>query len=69
MVELVGINTNDPYSTKYRINLLIGIIMIVIKEFLQSRNVSDIGSISISSEDYINKSNNLTQEKFIISYF
>ena len=37
--------------------------MIVTKEFLKSRNVPDVGSITISSEDYINKSKNLTQEK------
>ena len=37
--------------------------MIVIKDFLKSKNVSDIGSIPISSDDYINKSNNLTQEQ------
>ena len=36
--------------------------MIVTKEFLKSRNVPE-GSIQISSEDCINKSKNLTQEK------
>ena len=37
--------------------------MIVTKEFLKSRNVPDIGSITISSEDYINKSKSLSQEQ------
>ena len=37
--------------------------MVVTKEFLKSRNVPDIGSIKISSENYINESKNLTQEK------
>ena len=37
--------------------------MKVIKELLKSRNVPDIGSITIYSEDYINESKNLTQEE------
>ena len=35
--------------------------MVVTKEFLNPRNVPDIGSITISSEDYINESKNPTQ--------
>ena len=63
MVDLVDINTNDPDRSKYSIKLLRGNTIIVTKEFLKSRNVPDIISIPISSEDYINVSNNLTQEK------
>ena len=37
--------------------------MVFTKEFLKSRNVPDIGSIPIYSEDYIDESNNLTREK------
>ena len=37
--------------------------MMVTKELIKSRNVPDIGYISIFSEDYINESNNLIQEK------
>ena len=61
MVYLVDINTNYHDSTKYSINFLRGNIMIVTKELLKSRNVPDIGSITISSEDYIEESNNITQ--------
>ena len=63
MVKLVDINTNDPYITKYSIRLFRGNTMIVTKEFPNSRNVPCIGFFPISSEDYINESNNLTQEK------
>ena len=35
--------------------------MIVTKELLKSSNVPDIGSITISLEDYINELNNLTK--------
>ena len=38
--------------------------MVVTKEFLKSRNVIDIGSIPIYSEDYKYESNNFTQKKF-----
>ena len=54
MVDLVGINTNDPDRTKYSIKFLKGNTMIVAKEFLKSINFPDIGYIPISSEDYIN---------------
>ena len=37
--------------------------MIVTKDFIKSGNSPDIGYILISSEDYKNKSKNLTQEK------
>ena len=37
--------------------------MIVTNYLLKSRNVPYIGSIPISSEDYINVSNNLAQEQ------
>ena len=49
MVDLVEVNTNDPDSIKYIINLLRVNTMIVTKEFLKSRNVPYIGSIQISS--------------------
>ena len=63
MADLVNVNTNDPDSIKYINKLLIGNTMVVTKYFLNSRNVPDIVSIQISSEDYINESENLTQEK------
>ena len=50
MVYMVDINTNDPYSIKYIIKFLRGNTMVVTKEFLKSRNVPDIGSITIYSE-------------------
>ena len=53
----MDINTNDPNSTIYSIKLLIGNILKVTKDYLKSSNVPDIGSIPISSEDYINESN------------
>ena len=37
--------------------------MVVTKQLFKSRNVPDIGPITISSEDYINKSINITQER------
>ena len=43
--------------------------MIVTKEFFKSMNVPDIGSIPIYSYNYINESNNITQEKWRISCF
>ena len=64
MVYLVDVNTNDPDGIKCIIKLLRGNTIVVSKEFLKSRNVSYIGSIPISSEDFINESNNLTQETF-----
>ena len=60
---MVNINTNDPYSTNYNINFLIGKTIIVTKEFLKSGNVPDIGSNKISSENYIHESRNITQEQ------
>ena len=60
MVELVDINNNDPDITKYIIELLRGNTMILTNDLIKSRNVPYIGSIPISSEDYINESNNLT---------
>ena len=69
MVDMADINTNDPNSIKYRIMFLIGNIIIVTKEFLNSRNMTDLGSIPITSEGYINESKNSTQEKLIISCF
>ena len=64
MADLVDINTNDPDSTKYSIQLLRGNTMIVTKEFLKSNNVLDIGYIKMYAEDYINESKNITKEKF-----
>ena len=55
MVDLVDVNKNDPYSIKYIIKLLIVNTMVFTKELLKSRNVSDIGSIPIYSEDYMNE--------------
>ena len=62
MVEMVDVNTNDPYSIKYIIKFLRGNKMVVNKEFLKSRNVLDIGYIPISPEEYINESKNLTKK-------
>ena len=62
MGGLVDIKNNDPDSTNYSIKFLRGNKMIVTKYFLESRNVPDIGYTPDSSEDYINESNNLTQE-------
>ena len=67
MVELVGINKNDSDIIKCVIMLLRLNIMLFTKE--KSHNVPDIGSIPISSEDYKNESNNITQEKLIKSCF
>ena len=61
MVELVDVNKNYPDSIKYIIKLLIVNTMVVTKEFLKSRNVSDIGSIAIYSDYYINESNKVTR--------
>ena len=47
---MVDVNTNYPDIIKYIIKLLIVIAVVVTKEFLKSRNVSDIGSIAIYSE-------------------
>ena len=62
-MDLLDINTNYPDMIKYIIKFLRGNNMIVTKELLKSRNVLDMGSIPISSEDYIKESKNLTQEK------
>ena len=51
----MGVNTNDPDSIKYIIKFLRVNPMLVTKDFLNSSNVPDIGSIPISSEDYINE--------------
>ena len=50
MVELVDINTNDPYIIKYIVKFLRGNTKIVTKEFLKSSNLPYISSIPISSE-------------------
>ena len=55
MVDLIDINTNDPDSIKCRIKFLRVNTMVFTKEFLKSMNVTDIGSIPIYSEDYINE--------------
>ena len=54
-MELVDINTNGPDRTHYRRKLLRGNTKIVTEEFLKSRNVPGMVSITISSEDYINE--------------
>ena len=60
MVDLVDINTNDHGSTKYSIRFLTGNKIVVTQEFLKKRNVPYMGSIPISSEDYIKESKNST---------
>ena len=62
MVSKVAIHTNGPRSKKYIIKYLCVNTKVVTKEFLKSRNVSDILSIPIFSEYYINESNNVVQE-------
>ena len=62
MVELVYVNTNYPERIKYILKFLRGNTMLV-TEILKSMNVPDIGSIPISSDDYINESKNITQEQ------
>ena len=53
-MELVGANTNDLDIIKYVTKFLRGNTMVGTKEFLKSGNEPDIGSIPISSEEYIN---------------
>ena len=60
MAELVDTNTNYSDRIKYRIKLLIGNTIIVTKYLLKQMNVPDIGSISISSKEYVNEYKNLT---------
>ena len=62
MVDRVDVNTNDTDRINYIIKFLRGDTMVFTKEFLKSRNVPYTGSIPIYSADYINDSNNLTQE-------
>ena len=59
---MMDINNNDTDSTKYRINLLRGNKLIVTKDDIKSKNVPAIGSITISSENYIKESKNFQQE-------
>ena len=54
-MDLIDINPNNPDSIKYSITFLRSNKMVVTKESLKSRNVPDIGSITISSEDYTNE--------------
>ena len=60
---MVYINTSNPDGTNYSIKFLRGNTIVVTKEFLNSINVTEYGSISISLEYYINKSYNLTKEQ------
>ena len=69
MVELVDINITNPDSINYRTKFLRGNKMVVNIELLKSRNVTDIGSIPIYSEGYINKLKNIAQEKLRIPCF
>ena len=46
---MVNIRTNDPDINKYIIKFFLVNTMIVTKDFLNSRNVPDFGSIPISS--------------------
>ena len=63
MVDIANINRNDLDRIKYIINTLRRNSMVLTNEFLKSSNVPDIGSITISSEYYINESKNITQEQ------
>ena len=60
---MVDVNKNYPDTIKYIFKFLMVNTMVVTKEFLKSRNVSDIVEITIYSEDYINESNNITREQ------
>ena len=60
---MVDVNTNDPDNIKYIIKILRGNKMAFTNEFINSINISDIWSIPISLEDYINESNNLKQKQ------
>ena len=63
MVYMVDINTHYTDSIEYIIKFLRGNKTTVTKEFLKASNVTDIGFVPISSQEYINESNNLTQEQ------
>ena len=69
MVDIVDVNKNYPDSINYIIKLLRVNKMVTTKEFLNSRNVPDIGSIPVFSEDYINESKNITLDKLRTSCF
>ena len=69
MLYLLDININNLDRTKYSIEFLIGNTMIVTKEFLKSRNVPDVGSITITQR-IISTNQSISQKrKFRISYF
>ena len=55
MMDLEVINNNGPDRTNYSIKFLEVNTMVVTKKFLKSRNVTDVGSITIYSDYYINK--------------
>ena len=55
MGDLVNIKTNNPDNNKYSIKFLRGNTVMVTKESLKSRNVTDIVYIPISPEDYVNE--------------
>ena len=57
----MDINRNNTDSIKYIIKFLRRNTMILTKYFLKSGNVSDFGSITFYSQDYMNESNNLTE--------
>ena len=59
----MDVNVNDPDSIKYIFNLFRLNTMVVTKYLLNSRNMPDIGSITISSDEYINESHSLKQEQ------
>ena len=63
MVYIVDINTNDPDRIIYRIQFFRWKKMAVTNESLKSRNITDIKSIPIHLDDYINESKNFTQVK------
>ena len=60
---MVDINNNDHVTNNHIINLFIENTMVVVKEFLKFGYVPYIVSVPISSEHYINISNNLAQEQ------
>ena len=63
MLGLVDINNNYTNIAKYTIKLFRVNTKVVTKDLLKSSHISDITSILISSQYYINETKNLTQEK------
>ena len=53
MLELADVNMNDTDRIKYIVQFMRGNTMVVTKQFLKSRNVPDIVSITNYPEEYI----------------